>query len=68
MKQRKINLPDWPVGTSVKMVKCAEAEAHEGKVWKTRCEPYVLSGHTPVVFLEGYRGCFGTDFLEVIPG
>ena len=67
MPRRKLTLPEWPVGTPVKMVNCGEADIHKDRVWKTRCEPYILSGHTPVVFLEGYRGCFGTDFLEVVP-
>ena len=59
-------LPNWPVGTDVKMVNCLEADGREDKVWTTRSEPWVLSGHTPVVMLDGYRGCFGTKFLKVV--
>lgn len=65
-KRRPIKLPDWPIGTEVRMVNCSEAEIHVDKVWKTRSEPWILSGHTPVVMLEGKSGCFGTDFLEVV--
>ena len=59
-------LPTWPVGTAVKMVNCLEAENRKDQVFITNSEPWMLSGHTPVVMLEGYRGCFGTNFLQVV--
>lgn len=64
-KRKPAKLPDWPVGTEVRMVNCYEASKYEGRIWKTRSEPWVLSGHTPVVMLEDYRGCFACEFLEV---
>ncbi len=78
MRSRVIALPDWPVGTWVKMVNCSEARKYAGFMWKTRSEPYVMCGRTPVVLLDGYKpgqsgedkplsGCFATDCLEVVP-
>lgn len=62
----KYSLPTWSVGTEVRMVNCSEADIHAGRTWITRSEPWVLSGHTPVVMLEGYRGCFACHMLEVV--
>jgi hypothetical protein len=31
--------------------------------WKTASKAYVMSGHTAVVFLEGFRGCVALDAL-----
>lgn len=66
MRSKIIALPEWPVGTWVKMVNCSEARRHAGIMWKTKSEPYVMCGHTPVVLLDGYSGCFATNCLEVV--
>jgi len=68
MPVKKKILPTWPVGTTVKMVNCADAELekYKGKTFATRSEPWMLSGHTPVVMLKGVSGCFGTDFLQEV--
>jgi len=53
------------IGTKVKMVDCAEAEYHLGKVWITRSEVQEMCG-SKVVFLEGYSGGFDVDKLKVV--
>ena len=32
----------------------------------TRSEAQVLSGHSPVVWIEGIAGCYHLDFVEAI--
>lgn len=68
MRGKRVSpVPTWPVGTTVVMVKCGEADNHKDQVFKTRSTPWMLEGHTPVVMLEGYCGCFGTKFLQEVP-
>ena len=59
-------VPDWPVGTAVKMIDCAEADDNQGRIWKTRSEAWLLGGHTPVVMLEGKTGCFDANRLQKV--
>lgn len=66
MKKRQIKLVDWPVGTKVRMVNCAEAETYGDKIWVTRSEPWEVCG-SQVVLLEGKSGGFDTRRLEVVP-
>lgn len=48
----------WPVGTSVIMIGCPEAEDSPGKIWKTSSEPWEsLDGKKTVVLLEGRDYC-----------
>ena len=35
--------------------------------FKTRCRAEVLSGHTPVVWLEGKSGCVSLESLTLVP-
>jgi hypothetical protein len=55
-----------PVGTKVRMVNCLEAEnpkyQHE---WVTASEPWEASG-SRLVLLEGFRGGFSIDKLELV--
>ena len=53
------------IGTNVKMVNCYEAELYPDKIWTTCSEPWDLCG-SEVVLLEGFRGGFATEFLEVV--
>ena len=53
------------VGSKVKMVNCAEASIHEGKVWTVISEPWEVCGST-VVKLEGKRGGFDMSCLQVV--
>lgn len=64
---KKIVCPDWPVGTIVKMVGCAEADLdkYKEKTFRTRSETYEMCGSS-VVMLVNVRGCFGTKFLQVV--
>lgn len=48
-----------PVGTQVEYHPVIKDPAH--KVTKTRSEAYVMSQHTPVVFVEGVAGCVSLD-------
>jgi hypothetical protein len=34
---------------------------------KTRSEAYVLSGHSPVIFLEGISGCYHLSHVRPAP-
>ncbi|KNY24819.1 hypothetical protein [Pseudobacteroides cellulosolvens] len=51
------------VGDQVVMHTCLEAEKYKNKIWTVRTDPWKLEGHTEVVMLEGYSGCFATEFL-----
>lgn len=65
--KKKVICPDWPVGTSVKMVGSAEAdlEKYKDKVFTTRSETYEMCGSS-VVMLKGFSGCYATEFLQVV--
>ena len=54
-----------PVGSRVVMRDCLEAEIHNGKIWVTRSEPWRLGHGAWVVLLEGFRGGFLVDRLEM---
>lgn len=64
---KAVKIPDWPIGTSVKMVGSAEAalDKYKDKVFKTRSEAYEMCGSS-VVMLEDFRGCYATKFLQVV--
>lgn len=56
---------DWnsknPVGT---LVGYSSVIGERPKLWtRTRCEAYVLSGHTAVTFIDGVAGCVALDAL-----
>lgn len=55
-------------GTEVMMVNCFEAEKYEGRIWKTRSEPWVLGHGQEVVLLEGMSGGFATNCLREVDG
>jgi hypothetical protein len=67
-RQKKVKLSGLAEGDKVVMVNCLEAETHKDKVWVTKSEPWILSGHTEVIMLEGYRGCFATEMLQKVFG
>lgn len=53
-----------PVGTLVDYSSViGEKPTFQGK---TRCVAYVLSGHTPVVFLEGKSGCVALEAVKAV--
>jgi hypothetical protein len=69
MKQKssgKSLLTAIPVGMKVRMVNCLEAEnpkyQHD---WVTASEPWKASGSW-IVLLEGFRGGFSIDKLELV--
>ncbi len=45
----------FPVGSEVMLKKDFEPELVRTR---TRSEAFILSGHSPVVFLEGVSGCY----------
>ncbi len=53
-----------PVGSMVRVWTAVRGEG-PGKVGLVRYRAYVLSGHTPVVFVEGIRGCVALS--HVVP-
>lgn len=59
------HLVNWPVGTKVRMVCCAEAMLYPDRVWVTRSTPWMVCG-SQVVLLEGKAGGFATEFLEPV--
>ncbi|WP_042697010.1 hypothetical protein [Azospirillum sp. B506] len=48
---------DVPIGSAVKVRK----DSGEVVQTVTASEAYVLSGHTPVIFLRGISGCYALD-------
>ncbi|WP_430535937.1 hypothetical protein [Listeria rocourtiae] len=52
-------------GDYVVMHTVAESEKHKGLLWKVISEPYMV-GKREMVFLEGYRGSFATQYLQVV--
>lgn len=52
----------YPVGTLV----CVRRDNGAVETTKTRSEAQVLSGHTPVIWLEGISGCYLLDRVEAI--
>jgi len=53
-------------GDKVVMHTCPEASKHQDKVWKCKTDQQTLGGHTEVVWLEGYRGCFAVEYLKKV--
>lgn len=53
----------YPVGTPVRAWPGVKGD-HTGTDTKTRSEAYVLSGHTPVVFVEGHSGCIALTHIQ----
>jgi hypothetical protein len=55
-----------PIGIKVRMVNCLEAENPKNQHdWITASEPWELCGSW-VVLLEGYRGGFSLNKLELV--
>ena len=52
-------------GDIVRMANCAEAEFNQGKTFKVLSEPTRIGG-TLCVWLEGYRGCFACNCLQMV--
>lgn len=57
-------LPQIPIGARVQY--WTGARQGVGKVGSTRGEPYVLSGHTPVVFVTGHGACIALTHVQRI--
>jgi hypothetical protein len=55
----------FPVGTRVRYWTFDRQGL--GKVGTTRSQAEVLSGHTPVVWIEGVSGCVALTHVEPIP-
>lgn len=53
---------ECPVGTEV----LVKTDTQANIITKTRSAAYVLSGHTPVVFVEGISGCYLLDRVSKI--
>ncbi len=53
-----------PVGTDVRF--WPGAREGDGIASKTRSEAQVLSGHTPVVWVENYAGCIALTHVKVV--
>ena len=56
----------WPVGTSVIMVGCPEAEESPGKIWKTASEPWIASKGKVLVFLDVRDNPFSVARLQKV--
>jgi hypothetical protein len=54
-----------PEGTMVRYWRGAR-EGEPSGTGRTRCPAQVLSGHTAVVWIEGFRGCVALSHVEVI--
>jgi hypothetical protein len=55
-------------GDKVVMHTCMEAEFHDGTIWTCRTDERKLheSHNYKMVWLEGYSGCFSTEFLQKV--
>lgn len=58
-------MSDLKIGDKVKMINCLEADEYKDKVWVVRSEPFEMCG-SKVILLEGKRGGFDTDCLELV--
>lgn len=52
-------------GDHVVMSGCAEAKLgkYKNKVWVCQTDSFLLKSGEEVVFLDGFSGCFATEFL-----
>jgi hypothetical protein len=50
------------------MVNCLEAEKYGDKIYITKSEPWQLASKKWLVLLEGYRGGFSIECLEIVKG
>lgn len=53
------------IGDKVKMVNCAEARMNPDKLWTVASDSWEICG-TMCVLLEGKRGGFAVNCLEVV--
>jgi hypothetical protein len=55
-------------GDKVVMHTCMEADSHDGHIWTCRTDERKLqeSHNYTVVWLEGYSGCFKSEFLQKV--
>ena len=55
-------------GDKVEMFNCYEAtfEKNKDKVWTCQTDSYLDRGKQEVVFLEGFSGCFSTEYLRSV--
>ena len=53
-------------GDKVKMFGCLEARGNEEKIWTCAGDSFEAYSGVEVVFLEGYRGYFSTEFLQKV--
>jgi len=51
----------YPVGTTV----CVELDSGERRTTITRSAAQILGGHSPVIWLEGVRGCYLLDRVSI---
>lgn len=58
------NPPNWPIDTPVRY--WTGVREGEGKVGRTRGKPFLLSGHTPVVFVTGHGACIALTHVQPI--
>ena len=56
----------YPVGTLVKRYRLMHPRQEPAGCFKTRLPASVLSGHSAVVWLDGFPGCVDLDSLEVM--
>lgn len=56
-------------GDNVVMHTCIEAEKYNGKIWTCKTDEYTKGEGVykqNLVFLEGFSGCFATEYLQKI--
>jgi len=55
-------------GNRVVMHSCFESSLpkYNGKVWICQTDSFMDRSKQEVVFLEGFSGCFSTEFLQII--
>jgi len=56
-------------GNKVVMHTCIEAEKYNGKIWTCKTDEYIKGEgiyKQNLVFLEGFSGCFSTEYLQKV--
>lgn len=56
-------------GDKVVMHTCGEAEHYKGQVWICKNDEYTTGKGVykqSLVFLEGFSGCFATEYLQIV--